>query len=338
MDKKKLTIARLAELAGVSKATASLVMNGKAGQYRIADETRERVMAVARRYQYQPNLHARALGSRRSHTLGLVIPDLTNFGFASIAKSLESRCRQAGLQLLIACSDDDPELEQQVVAGLVQRQVDALIVASSASDDAAYRQLTERLPVIQLDRHIGQSTLPLVISDACRATAELVQALARGQEAVYFLGGQLALSPSRHRLAGYELGLQRAGIEARPEWIWMADYRPASGYRMMEQLHHELGRLPGALFTASFTLLEGVLRYLNEHHLLAEPIRLGTFDDHELLDCLPIAVDAVAQDCEALAGAAFELCSLLLQGETPVQAAHVVPTRVHWRSRAQREA
>ena len=98
--------------------------------------------------------------------LALVIPDLTNFGFASIARELERLSREAGLQLLIACSDDDPELEQQAVEGLVGRQIDALIVASSKTSDEYYQALTKQLPVLQIDRHIGQSDLPLVL-DRC---------------------------------------------------------------------------------------------------------------------------------------------------------------------------
>lgn len=74
---------------------------------------------------------------------------------------------------------------------------------------------------------------------------------------------------------------------------------------LMEQLHKELGRLPKALFTASYTLLEGVLRYLNEHNLLNallnKEMRLVTFDNHDLLDCLPLNIDSIAQNSEELA-------------------------------------
>ena len=201
--KKRITIAQIATLAGVSKATASLVLNGKSAEYRIADDTRKRIQAVADECHYQPSIHARSLREVRSYTWGLVIPDLTNFGFASIARALEARCREAGIQLLIACSEDDPTLEQRVVDNLISRQVDGLIVASSGHSDDIYARIHDRLPVVQLDRHIGESRLPMVISDACKATAELVQDMTQdcGEE-IYYFGGLLDLSPSRHRLAG----------------------------------------------------------------------------------------------------------------------------------------
>lgn len=125
-----------------------------------------------------------------------MIPDLTNFGFARIARALEAHCREAGIQLLIACSEDDPALEQRVVDNLISRQVDGLIVASSGHSDDIYARIHDRLPVVQLDRHIGESRLPMVISDACKATAELVRDMTSecGEE-IYYFGGLLDLSP-----------------------------------------------------------------------------------------------------------------------------------------------
>ncbi|MGL5069944.1 MAG: substrate-binding domain-containing protein, partial [Aeromonas salmonicida] len=150
---------------------------------------------------------------------------------------------------------------------------------------------------------------------------------------IYYFGGLLDLSPSRHRLAGYELGLHRAGLEAQPARVRHRDYQPSSGYQLMAELVAELGAPPRGLFTASFTLLEGVLRYLNEAGLMETGMRLCTFDDHDLLDCIPMRIDSVAQDCPALARAAFELMQQLIAGNVPGQTAQVIAPRVRWRSR-----
>ena len=82
MKTKRVTIKDIAELAGVSKATASLVLNGRGKELRVAQETRERVLAIAREQHYQPSIHARSLRDNRSHTIGLVVPEITNYGFA----------------------------------------------------------------------------------------------------------------------------------------------------------------------------------------------------------------------------------------------------------------
>lgn len=129
------------------------MLNGKSAEYRIADDTRKRIQAVADECHYQPSIHARSLREVRSYTWGLVIPDLTNFGFASIARALEARCREAGIQLLIACSEDHPTLEQRVVDNLISRQVDGLIVASSGHSDDIYARIHDRLPAAASPPH-----------------------------------------------------------------------------------------------------------------------------------------------------------------------------------------
>jgi LacI family sucrose operon transcriptional repressor len=126
MKTKRVTIKDIAELAGVSKATASLVLNGRGkGAWR---RKRERVLAIAREQHYQPSIHARSLRDNRSHTIGLVVPEITNYGFAVFSHELEMLCREAGVQLLISCTDENPGQESMVVNNMIARQVDGLIV------------------------------------------------------------------------------------------------------------------------------------------------------------------------------------------------------------------
>lgn len=187
---KRVTIKDIAELAGVSKATASLVLNGRSKELRVAEETRDRVMAIAKQHHYQPSIHARSLRDNRSHTIGLVVPEMTNYGFAVFSHELETLCREAGVQLLISCTDENPGQETVVVNNMVSRQVDGLIVASSMLNDADYQKLSEQLPVVLFDRHMNDSSLPLVMTDSITSTAQLVSEIARQHpDEVYFLGG-----------------------------------------------------------------------------------------------------------------------------------------------------
>ncbi|MGI0118571.1 LacI family DNA-binding transcriptional regulator [Zooshikella sp. RANM57] len=333
-EKKRITLAEIAKKAGVSKSTVSFILNGKSETFRISETTRKKVLEVVQEHNYRPSIHARALQSKRSYTIGLVIPDLTNFGFASIAKELEKRCREDGLQLLIACSEDNQVLEKKVVEHLVERQVDALIVGSAMMDDHFYTKLTNQLPVLQLDRQIDNSSLPLVCSDACNSTAQVVsQLLSNDSQECYFFGGQLELSPSKQRLKGYKLGLQQANLKLKPDWIKHADYQPHSGYKMMAECIKQLGRPPSCLFTASYTLLEGVLRYLRDHQLLNCDIRIATFDDYHILDCLPIEIDSIAQDCTLLAQTVYVLAKNMLEGEEMGKMQYILPAKICWRSK-----
>lgn len=315
---KRVTISDIAALAGVSKATASLVLNGRGKELRVAQETRERVLNLAQQHHYQPSIHARLLRDNRSHTIGLVVPEITNYGFAVFSDELENLCREAGLQLLISCTDENAGQETVVVKNLVSRQVDGLIVASSMQNDSDYVKLSEQLPVVLFDRHINDTQLPLVITDSLTPTAELVERLARANpDEIYFLGGQQRLSPTRDRLAGFMQGLERAGVTPRPEWIIHGNYHPSSGYEMFAALCAKLGRPPKALFTAACGLMEGVLRYMNQHHLLESDIHIASFDDHYLYDSLTVPIDTVKQDVPRLAQECFDIITLLIE-EKPV--------------------
>lgn len=186
--------------------------------------------------------------------------------------------------------------------------------------------------------------LPYAVTDAESAVTQMVHdALAeelgkeRAGEAYYF-GGQPQLSPSIDRLKGFRAALAQAGIAEQPGWVRARDYRRASGYAMMQQCHRELGRYPRVLFTGSITLLEGALGFISENrHFDAAPQRIITFDDHQLLDCLPLRIDAIAQDSAALARASLD-CLLSMIGARPADAppaacATSVPAILNWRSR-----
>lgn len=329
---KRVTINGIAELAGVSKSTASQVLNGHSKAFRISDATRDRVLVVAAEQHYQPSIHARSLNMSRSYTLGLVVPEMTNYGFAACSNELETLCRENGMQLLIACTDENTSQEAMVVNNLIQRRVDGLIVASSLLNDMEYLKISRQLPVVLFDRHMQDTTLPLVASEAIESSATLVERVARyQQDEFYFIGGQPRISPTRDRLSGYKLGLERAGVSLNPEWVMYGNYHPSSGYEMFANLCASLGRPPKALYVASCGLMEGVLRYMSQHKLLESDIHLCSFDDHYLYDSLSVKIDTVAQDCHELAIHCFEMMIALINEQQPERNQRYLPAQLHWR-------
>jgi len=310
----------VAELAGVSVATASLVLNGRGKELRVSAATRERVLAIAQQQNYQPNIHARSLRDERNRTLtlGLVVPEMTNYGFAVFSFELETLCREAGVQLIISCTDENPSQETMVVNNMISRQVDGLIVASCMFSDDFYLKLSEQLPVILFDRNMPGSQLPCVLTESTQSVRELITPVAcLSPDEFYFLGGPPRLSPTRDRLEGFIQGLQQAGVTPRPEWIIHGKYHSSAGYEMFAELCARLGRPPKAVFTAACGLLEGVLRYMHQHHLRDQPVYLTSFDDHYLYDSLSLPIDTIAQDNRQLALRCYTLISELIAGETP---------------------
>ena len=330
----RLTIDDIARMAGVSRTTASMVLNGRGEQYRISAATQERVLTTARENNFQPSHSARSLRIGSSNTLGLVVPELVNFAHASLAQAMESTSRRAGYQLLVVTSNDDPAQEKAGIEHLIARQVDGLLLVPCSTDSEIYLKWARRLPLFLVDRRLVHPALPYVVTDAEAAVAELVgDALSSVGDEIYYFGGQPDFSPSIDRLRGFRAALAKAGLEERPGWVRARDYRRSSGYQLMQACHRELGRYPRLLFTGSITLLEGALAFISENgHFEIAPQRIITFDDHNLLDCLPLRIDSIEQDSAALATAGLDkLLGLINEKKQPTS--ETIPARLHWRSR-----
>ncbi|HHW7579733.1 TPA: LacI family DNA-binding transcriptional regulator [Mannheimia haemolytica] len=313
MTKKRLTLSDIAELSGVSKTTVSMILNGRGNDFRIKSETCQKVKEIAKKHGYRANVYAKSLQAQRTNVVGLVIPDLTNYGFALTSKTLEKLCRENGLQLVIACSDDTFEGEKKAIERLLDRQVDLLITAPTHNEPTYYQNAAQYTPMLQLDRYIKGLNIPSITSNDAQSISMLVENIVRAYhlKEFFYLGGQLSLSPSQNRLKGFREGLEQSHLVLDENWVLHQDYQPESGYQMFAQIVEKLGRLPEAVFTASFTLLEGVMRYLTEHQqmdkLLTQELHLATFDDHHLLNALPFHIHSIKQDHQQIAERTFEL-------------------------------
>lgn len=331
---KRCTLNDIAELSGVSKTTVSMVLNGRADEFRIKDETRRKILQIAQKNHYRANIYAKALQAQRTNTIGLVIPDFSNFGFAQTSRILEKLCRNHGLQLIISCSDEQPHLEAKAIENLLERQIDLLITTPIQQSKRHYPHLGT-IPSIQLDRFIKDADVPYVITDDQSAVTQMVSRMIKKQQLheFYYLGGLLQLTPSEARLQGFKCGLQQGGLTLHDDWIKHRDYHSESGYQMMTELLRDLGRLPQAVFVASYGLLVGVLRFLNEKNLLdqlsSRQLHLATFDDYELLNCLPFHINSIRQDHEQIAKQLFASILKLLDKKTVNN--QIIPADICWR-------
>ncbi len=314
-----MTLVELARLAGVSRTTASYVVNGQGAARRIKQDTIEKVLTVARKHNFQVDTQAAALRGGASRTLGFILPDLENTSYARLAKLLDEGARARGYQLLIAGSDDDPETEKSLARALKARRCDALIVASAlALDDPFYPQLQkEGLPVIAVDRAQSPDKIRCVVSDNRSAAEILTRSVLGGKTAsIAWLDAVPEIAMTRERREGFLAAANEAGIAPLVESG--LHYDRASGAAMMRRILTDHG-LPDALVTASFTLLQGVLDVLlDQPDPLPKALKIATFGDDRLLDFLPLAVNSLPQDHEAIANATLEQALSAIAQEGPV--------------------
>ena len=310
-----MTLAEIARLAGVSRTTASYVINGKATERRISQDTVERVMAVVREHRYRVDAQAAALRRGSSRTLGLIVPDLENVSYARLAKRLERGAREQGYQLLIVGSDDQPDAERDLALSLRAQRCEVLITASCLPmDDPFYGELLQAgLPVVAVDRGFDPQRFASVVSNDRAAAEQLTRSLLDDSiQRIAWLDAVPALSISRERRAGFLQAL--AGRDGEPLMLGAERYDRADGARLMRELLERDG-LPDALVTASYTLLDGVFDVLLEEGGLPQALRLATFGDSRLLDFLPLPVNSAVQDHDRMAAMVLTCALAASQGD-----------------------
>ncbi|MDD0975193.1 catabolite repressor/activator [Pseudomonas fontis] len=303
-----MKLSDIARLAGVSVTTASYVINGKAEQQRISSSTVERVRAVVEAHGFTPNPQAAGLRSRHTRTLGFILPDLENPSYARLAKQLEQGARARGYQLLIASSDDQPDSERQLQQLFRARRCDALFVASCLpADDDSYRQLQAKgLPIIAIDRSLDPEQFCSVVSDDQHASLQLTRSLLQPAPAhIALIGARPELSVSQARASGFDLALE--GFKGQVHHLQGEAFSRECGRRLMSELLAKLGHLPDALVTTSYVLLQGVFDVLQTRPADSRAVRLATFGDTQLLDFLPLPVNAMAQQHGLIAETALNL-------------------------------
>ncbi|WP_079229694.1 catabolite repressor/activator [Pseudomonas putida] len=320
-----MKLSDIARLAGVSVTTASYVINGKAEQQRISNSTVERVRAVVEAHDFTPNPQAAGLRSRHTRTLGFILPDLENPSYARIAKQLEQGARARGYQLLIASSDDQPDSERQLQQLFRARRCDALFVASCLPpEDDSYRELQDKgLPVIAIDRRLNPAHFCSVISDDRDASRQLADSLlATAPRSIALIGARPELSVSQARAGGFDEAMQ--GFDGVVRRYQGESFSRECGQRLMQQLIDEQGGLPDALVTTSYVLLQGVFDTLQARPADSRQLQLGTFGDNQLLDFLPLPVNAMAQQHGLIAATALELALAAIEEKRYEPGVHAI--------------
>ncbi|WP_047042967.1 catabolite repressor/activator [Vibrio mexicanus] len=302
-----MTLDEIAKLAGVSKTTASYVINGKAQKYRISEKTQRKVMAVVEEHNYKPDVAASALRAGNSRSFGLIIPDLENTSYARLAKLIEQNSRKAGYQILIGCSDDDPDTEQKVAEALISRRIDALFVASSMTDANDYYLKLQKsgTPIIALDRPLDDEFFCSVVSEDFDSAFELTNSiLSDSINSIGLIGALPDLQISKERELGFMSVCGKNNINSQV--VYGEHFAREEGKALFSRWV-ENNEVPNAIITTSYTLLEGVLDVMLERPELVNQVKLATFGDNRLLDFLPMKINSLPQKFELIADSAMAL-------------------------------
>lgn len=318
------TVEQIAKDLNLSVTTVRLVLGGKGEKYRISQKTQARINEHVERYGYTLNHSARSLKLNKTETLGLIVPNISNVFFATLAEKLELRCRRSGYQLMISCTYNDVDYENKLVNALMARNVDGLFIVPSTLENQQHHLRQVHKPLVLLDRDFGFTDNALVESHNEAGGDELARSMLEACETpLWFLVGDTALPSITDRLNGYLQALRSRGINHRDWVVEGPDNTPEGGYALMERLIDSAG-LPQAFIASSLPVLEGAIDALR-HRTGTVPcgIDIGTFDEHPMLGFLPNSVWSMQQDEDTWAEKAFELMQSAIDGEAINETAKV---------------
>ncbi|POP46765.1 LacI family transcriptional regulator [Superficieibacter electus] len=302
------TVEQIANDLNLSVTTVRLVLSGKAEQYRISAKTQARINAHVESYGYILNHSARSLKLNKTDTLGLIVPNISNVFFATLAEKLELRCRRSGYQLMITCTYDDVEYENKLVKSLVARNVDGLFIVPATLENQQHHLRLVKKPVVLLDRDFSATTTPLVESHNYAGGEMLADCILNaGQLPLWFLVGDPQLPSIRERIEGYQNALKKHNVVANNWVLTGSGNSHDGGYLLMNQLLKDHGK-PHAFIASSLPVLEGAIEALRQQFgFIPADINIATFDEHPMLGFLANNVWSMQQDEDRWAENAFEL-------------------------------
>ena len=304
-SRSKHTMHDVAQLADVAVSTVSALINGAP---RVSQARADRIRRAMKELDYHPDQIARSLKVGRTHTIGVVIPDITNAFYPSVFCGIEDAARSAGYGVLLCNSNESAEQEQLQLRMLFSRRVDGVILACSSGSNAHSEASQRGVPLVFVDRISEQAFGGAVCTDNAEAARVATRHLIElGHRRIALLAGDLSLSPHAERLEGFRQAMRKASLQIRDEYL-------CPGGAQVEDSRCSAGRLletkarPTAIIASNSKLLLGLLHATRERGItVPRDLSILTFDEAEWSEYLDPPITAMVQPVYDMGRRAFEI-------------------------------
>ncbi len=304
---KNTTIKTIAQVTSLSLTTVSRVLNGSAKKYRISEETQKLVLKAAAKLNYAPNRAAVSLRLKRSFSVGLVIPTLSNPYFADVASMVSHALRAKGYSVVLMDCDEDENSEVEAVRLLVAQNIEGVIIIPSGAASAHIDTLLQRkIPVISIDRYHEDIPVSYVATHHYEGAYDITKYLLQaGHKRIACLQGSNSVVSNNLRVKGYTDAMKAAGCSVFS--VAGNSFTSESGYIETKLLLQKKDR-PTAIFALSDTILLGALKALEEDDVrVPEDMSVVTFDNSSYLDFLACPITSVAQPVNDIANISIKI-------------------------------
>jgi len=280
----KVTVKDIAKEAGVSPASVSFVMrNLRDGKrtYRISEKTQEKIRRIAERLNYIPNFSAQSLRSGRYNTIGVIVSDISNPFFATMARYLEDHAEEAGYRIIFGSSDEDAEKLKRYVDVFLQKGVDGFIIIPCADSEGIIRALKEQgVPVVLVDRAID-GVDSIVLDNFATAKDLCVKLIDKGYRKIRMISYSMRLSNIVEREHGYMEAMKEKGladqivIDRIPHHALISDVNP-----VIQKLKEE--GTDAFIFATNFITTTCLKQIIGAGYRIPDDFGIGCFDDNEI--------------------------------------------------------
>jgi LacI family transcriptional regulator len=308
------TIRDVAAAAGVSAATVSRVMNGKAD---VAADLRQRVLAAVSELGYRRNGPARSLRTRAALVLGVIISDITNPFFTAVVRGAEDQAQLAGYSVVLANADEDVAKEARYLEVAADEQMAGVLLSPASPRRTSIDVLVERgIPVVTIDRRLTAAAVDSVTVDNHSAARKAAQHLIdQGCRRVGIVAGPVQTTTGASRLAGYRAALRAAGRTVDASLVAYADFRTEGGYVATRTLLRQRQPPDGLLFSNNLMTVGGLRAIAEAGLAIPDDIAIVGFDDAIWTTALRPPLTVVAQPTYEIGQTAAQLLLRRIEGE-----------------------
>ncbi|MDD4868920.1 MAG: LacI family DNA-binding transcriptional regulator [Kiritimatiellae bacterium] len=305
----RVTLKRIGKQLGISVTTVSRILNGHARRYRISKETEKSVVKLAAELKFVPSRLARGLRLNKTTTIGLVIPDISNPFFASIANGVTVEAHRNNYGVILCDSQDNVDMEIESLEVLFSRGIEGLLLCPVGQSCEHLKKFERsRFPIVLADRYFPQITIPYVASDNFAGARDATQYLIEnGHRQIMCLQGLRNTSPNKDRVRGYEAALAAHSIPVNRDIMVGNSFNEQCGYSETRQLLENKQNFT-AILAFSNLLMLGALRALSEAKLrIPDNLSMISFDDQPYMAHLSPPMTTIAQESSEIGQKAVRL-------------------------------
>ncbi|MGM9748377.1 MAG: LacI family DNA-binding transcriptional regulator [Candidatus Cryptobacteroides sp.] len=321
---KNVTIRDIAAEAGVSIALVSFVMNNRIEadgkkKYRVSEETRQRILEVAKRLNYQPNSAARSLRKGRSQVIGAVVSDISNIFYGEIAKILEEIAFSKGYTVLIGSTDESPEKMDTIVHSFIDKGVDGfLIVPCEHSQKTMNHIIKSQIPFVVMDRRDMNLPAPKIVLNNIKAMSHAVDLLiSKGIRKIEMISYTMRVSSISEREEGFLRTMGKAGLEVSENAIHRAPFEKIGEY--VESILPDIleRKVEGLVFATNSLTIATIKALYGMGINVQEDIMLVGFDNSDVYDLFRPQIPHIQQPIEEICHKSMEMLFEIIEEKRP---------------------